>query len=142
MAILTTKTQGIFPEQRQLRKTINFMYSTPMGKTEGGLMIGPVSHYYMNKGKALSKAFYTTPLELFDLVASRQDIAYLMLLFGLLDKTINCIQTGFSIVLYNIMICLEDNWQKLVEEIRYAFIITHRFRVYSDWTRRPQFDGV
>ena len=80
-----------------------------------GLPIGPLSGIYFKKPQMLAQ--YATPFGA-HVVDTETEAIYVSLLFGLRDRDLCRIDTGFASTFYNMMQFLEHNWRSLVEDVR------------------------
>ena len=98
-----------------LQKSAKLMFRPRYGTSPGGLRVGPNSSS-PDDNKTLLQ-LYTTPGDAWQ-VQSEEEMLFLHCLYALLDKNLGFIESNFASGVFNMFVCIDDNWDKLVESIR------------------------
>ena len=98
-----------------LQKSAKLMFRPRYGTSSGGLRVGPNSSS-PDDNKTLLQ-LYTTPEDAWQ-VQSEEDMLFLHCLHALLDKHLGFIESNFASGVFNMFVCIDDNWSELVECIR------------------------
>ena len=122
--VLATLTYGVtqayyrmanaFPNTKMLQKTLKIFYNSKPRLTRGGVPIGPSSPSPSRMKTMLP--MYTTPPAGYD-IETEPEALYVILLFGVKDKSVGMLETNFASILLNSFKMLEFYWDDLVQDI-------------------------
>lgn len=113
-ALLHATQRESFSNWEPMRPKLYLYCASAVTKTDGGITVAPILNIL--DSIELTMTCFTTPRVGFNIV-NAFEAAYIHLLFGIRDKDVGMVCSGFTIYVFEAFKMLEKEWPRLVEDL-------------------------
>lgn len=105
------------PGGRRLHRVVDLSYRAAVSRSPSGLAVGPISSYIGRRA-----SYVVSPSAVYS-ITDEPTAMHLHALFALTERQVDRIEALFSTLVYAFWTIVEQNWQRICDEIERGTVI-------------------